>query len=97
MQIRNLTWKGLSVWPPEWVFSDQGVGENGVLENVQLWMDLMPGSIGVTVNHLEDSRFGVILLENPDHLEILYHKLKGNLGRSLTEIGDMEIDFTASV
>lgn len=94
MLIRSLNWRGIPVWPPEWMISDQGLGEEGVLEDVRLRKDLLPGSIGVTVNHLDDNRFGIIMLENLAHLEILYHKLKENLGRALTEIGDIEIDFT---
>ena len=94
MQIRSLTWRGIPAWPPEWVFSDQGLGEEGILEDVRLRKDLTPGFIGVTVNYLEDRRFGIIMLENPAHSEILYHKLKENLGRQLIEIGDLEIDFT---
>jgi hypothetical protein len=93
MQIRSLSWKGIPVWPPEWMISYQDLGEEGFLEDVRLRKDLMPGAIGVTVNHLGDSRFGIIMLENPSHLDILYHKLKDNLGRPLTEIGNLEIDF----
>jgi hypothetical protein len=76
------------------MISDQGLGEEGVLEDVRLRKDLLPGAIGVTVHHLGDSRFGIIMLENHAHLEILYHKLQDNLGRPLTEIGNLEIDFT---
>ncbi len=96
MQIRSLNWRGIPVWPPEWMISDQGLGEEGTLEDVRLRKDLMPGFIGVTANYLDDSRFGVIMLEDPARLKILYRKLKSNLGRSLMEIGDLEIDFTPS-
>ncbi len=96
MQIRSLTWRGIPAWPPEWVFADQGLGEEGILEDVRLRKDLMPGSIGVTVNYLEERRFGIIILGNPAHLEMLYHKLKENLGRPLSEIGNLKIDFTPS-
>ncbi len=94
MQIRSLNWRGIPVWPPEWTISDQGSGEDGILEDVRLRKDLTPGFISVKVNNLDDSRFVVIMLENPAHLEILHQKLKENLGRPLTEIGGLEIDFT---
>ena len=42
MQIRTLKWRGLSMWPPEWTISDQGLGEAGVLEEVYLRRDLKP-------------------------------------------------------
>lgn len=96
MQIRHLKWIGTLVWPPEWIISDHGLGEEGILEGVRLRKDLTPGFIGVTANYLDDRRFGIIMLETTGHLEILYHKLKENLGRALTEIGDLEIDFTPS-
>ncbi len=96
MRIRKLCWSGIPVWPPEWLFSEHGLGEKGVLENVRLRKDLTPGFIGVTANYLEESRFGIIILGDPVQLQILYHKLKANLGRPLNEIGDLEIDFTPS-
>ncbi len=96
MRIRRLCWSGIPVWPPEWLFSDHGLAEKGILENVRLRKDLTPGFIGVTAYYLEESRFGIIILEDPAQLQILYQKLKANLGRPLHEIGDLEIDFSPS-
>jgi hypothetical protein len=91
MQIRALKWRGLSMWPPEWTISDRGLGEAGVLEDVYLRRDLKPELIAVVVNHWGDIRKGIIVLEDPAFLKIVYGKLKQHVGRPLTEIGDLEI------
>ncbi|HLD47226.1 MAG TPA: hypothetical protein VJA64_05330 [Desulfobaccales bacterium] len=91
MQIRSLRWKGFAMWPPEWTNSDQALGEAGVLEEVHLREDLEPKLISVVANHLGDIRKGIMVLEDPHLLEVVYAKLKQHLGRPLTEIGDLEI------
>ena len=79
------------MWPPEWTISDQGLGEAGVLEEVLLRKDLKPKLISVVANHLGDVRKGIMVLEDPALLEVVYGKLKQHVGRPLTEIGDLEI------
>jgi hypothetical protein len=91
MRIRSLTWRGLSMWPPEWTISDQGSGEVGVLEEVHLRNDLNPKLITVVANHLGDIRKGIMVLEDPALLEVVYANFKQHIGRPLTEIGDLEI------
>ena len=83
----------MPMWPPEWGILDYGVGEEGVLVNVQLRNDLKPACIFVVANYLGDIRKGIIILEDLAYLGLLYHKLKENIGKPLTEIGDLEIDF----
>ena len=91
MQIRSLKWRGLAMWPPEWMISDQGLGEEGVLAEVSLRYDLKPKLISVVANHLGDIRKGIVVLEDLALLEIVHSKLKEHVGRPLTEIGDLEI------
>jgi hypothetical protein len=97
MRIRDLQWKGIPAWPPEWWISDERAGEAGFLENAQLRYDQTPPCIAVVASHLNDSRNGVILLENLVHLEVLCQKLTENLGKPLSEIGDMDIDFSLAL
>jgi hypothetical protein len=97
MRIRDLKWEGIPAWPPEWWISDEGAGEEGFLKNVQLRNDQTPACISVVATHLGDDRNGIIILEDSLHLETLCHKLKENIGRSLSEIGDLEIDFLLSM
>lgn len=85
------------MWPPEWWTSDYGAGEEGILEDVQLYQNLTLECIHVVAGHLDDIRKGIIILENPAHLRALYHKLKDNLGRPLTMIGDMDLDLFPSL
>jgi hypothetical protein len=92
MQIRSLQWKGIPMWPPEWWISDQGAGEEGVLAEVQYLHYRTPACLYVAADHHGEIRKGVIILESPAHLEVLYCKLLENLGRPLTEIGDLEIE-----
>jgi hypothetical protein len=80
------------MWPPEWWISDHGAGEEGFLAEVQFRRYRTPECIYLVVNHQGDIRKGIIVLEDSTHLEILYRKLKENLGRPLSEIGDLEID-----
>jgi hypothetical protein len=79
------------MWPPEWTILDQGAGEEGVLEEVHLRHDLKTTLISVVANHLGEIRKGIMVLEDSSLLEVVYHKLKQHVGRSLAEIGDLEI------
>jgi hypothetical protein len=92
MRIRDLKWRGLSIWPPEWAFADQGVGESGVLTRVELRQDQDPEFIFIEAEHAGYTLKGIALLEDPTHLEFLYGRLKDNIGRLLAEIGDLEIN-----
>jgi hypothetical protein len=91
MQVRNLKWKGLPMWPPEWSSQTHEDDEGGVLETASLHVDLK--YISIRVNDSGDIRKGVILLEHPAHLTTLYHKLEENMGKPLAEIGDLDLDF----
>ena len=97
MRIRDLQWKGMSIWPPEWGFSDEGAGEEGFLKNVQFRYDQTPACISLVASHLDEDRNGIIVLENSLNLETLCHKLKENIGRPLKEIGDLDINLMLSI
>jgi hypothetical protein len=95
MKIRDLKFRGLAMWPPEWL-SEHQLGEEGVLEDVKLRHELSTRLISIEANHLGNYRKGILLLEDPAHLELVFDTLQKNLGRPLTEIGNLEIDFTPS-
>jgi hypothetical protein len=97
MLIRNLRWRDVPIWPPEWWVSDHEAGEEGVLEEVRLCEDLSPACISVIANHLGYSRRGVILLEDHVLLRVLHEKLRENIGRPLTEIGNLELGLLPSL
>jgi hypothetical protein len=97
MRIRDLQWKGIFIWPPEWWTTDQGGGEEGFLETVNIHKDIMVDCLCMEAYHLNSQRKGIIILENLSYLEILYNKLQEHIGKSLKEIGDMEIDLGLSL
>jgi hypothetical protein len=97
MLIRELQWRGVPSWPPEFATSSQIFGEEAILRDVLLRNDQKIKLISVTAEHHGSEKKGIIMLENPVHLEILYQKLKENIGKPLREIGDLEIDFCPSI
>jgi hypothetical protein len=97
MRIRDIKWEDVPMWPPQWWTTVQGNDEEGLLEDVYLSKDKMPFCLSVDANHLGAEKRGIIIMDDPAHLYILYLKLKENIGKSLTEIGDLEIDFESYV
>ncbi len=93
MKIRELTWKGLQMWPPEWFISDQGAGDDGILADVRVYHGLSPILLRIEANYLGDTRKGIILLEDPGCLDLVYSKLKENIGRPLSDIGNLEVEY----
>jgi hypothetical protein len=93
MRIRDLKWNKLRMWPPEFNLGNQVVGEEGILKGVQIRHDLKISVIIVTATHLDKERKGIVILDDPIHLEILCDRLRKVIGRSLDEIGGLEIDF----
>ena len=93
MRIRDLKWRSLSIWPPEWSFTDQGSGELGVLARVELRKNLKPEYIYLEAEHAGDTLKGITLLEDSSRLGFFYRKLRENIGKPLVEIGDLDINF----
>jgi hypothetical protein len=93
MQIRDLKWRALPMWPPEWFLTYQDAGELGVLEDVKIRHDIAPRLITVVANYRGETRRGIVVLEDFNQLEIIFYKLKDNIGKPLTEIGNLEIDY----
>jgi hypothetical protein len=98
MRIKDLDWKGDTVWPPEWWPPEHAdmIGENGVLKKVGI-QDIKHRYIQVEIETPKGSFWGVIMLENPGNLEILYQKLNDSIGRPLKQIGDQEINLFPSL
>jgi hypothetical protein len=91
MRLRELRWQELPVWPPQWGVTDEGAGEVGVLKNVKIRKDTMLEYIYIEADDGGHKLRGITMLENPRHLESLYHTLRQHIGKPLTEIGDLEI------
>jgi hypothetical protein len=84
MKIRDLKWKSLPMWPPQWSVSDEQAGEERVLEDVKLSNQLSTRLISIEANPLDDYRKGIMILEDPAHLKLVFEKLRENLGKPLT-------------
>lgn len=92
MRIREIRWGFIPMWPPQWSFSDDGAGEEGVLTDVKLHQDLRD-FIWVQARHNGNTRSGIILLEDFSYLKALYRILKNNIGNPLVMIGGLEVAF----
>ncbi len=90
MLIKNLKWKGLSVWPPQWADDCPNVLEHGLLKGVEILP--LTDLIKIDATFAENTVSGIILT-NEDYQRSLYHKLKENIGRPLHEVANMEIKF----
>ena len=97
MRIRDIKWMDVFMWPPQWWTIGQSNDEEGLLEDVYLSKDKMPFCISVDANHFGAEKRGIIILDDPAHLYILYRKLKENIGKPLREIADLEIDLEPSM
>ena len=89
MRINTIESMGLRVWPPKGIFS-QLISNKAVLRGVKIIV--ATNLLRVDVDHNMIPDLGIIVMEKGDR-ESLYHKLKENIGRSLAEIGELDIDF----
>ncbi len=89
MQIREMRFMGLRIWPPQWAGSIPALNEKAVFKDVKVIIgtDLLR----IDIEHNGIPYLGIIPVEKEVRAS-LYHKLKGNVGRTLAEIGDLEID-----
>jgi hypothetical protein len=95
MKLRDLKWKGISIWPPDWSGNEgsKGTGEEGVLTRVEFRERKKEQHISIEAEYAGVLRVGILLLENPVRLKALYHKLQENIGKPLVEIGNLDITF----
>ena len=89
MRINTMMCMGLRVWPPKLVISNRRIGDKAVLMDVKFIVATNLLRVDVEHNMIPD--LGIILVDEGD-LESLYHELKENIGRSLADIGELEID-----
>ncbi len=89
MRIRQLRGQGFPCWPPVWVGEDPFDGEEAVLQGVE-WI---AGTtlLKISAEHGAGNQTGLLIFEK-ELLYLVYQKLKENIGRPLTEVGDLEIE-----
>ena len=93
MRVKDLRGKGCFIWPPEWAARLEGDDKEWILTKTNLHTGDAQPYIDIEAVCGSDSQKGVILLENLEHLKILYQILHDNIGKPLTEIGDITITF----
>ena len=89
MRINTMMCLGLRVWPPKLAISNQSLSDKAVLMDVKAIVATNLLRVDVEHNMIPD--LGIILVEEGDR-KSFFHKLKENIGRSLADIGELEID-----
>jgi hypothetical protein len=87
MRIREMRLDGLYIWPPQWAWRQ--LPDKGVLNNVKVIT--RTGLLKIDVYYEGEPLVGIIFAETKD-IKSLYNKLKDNIGKCLSEVGDLEID-----
>ena len=98
MQLRDhplMTRKsGVVSWPPEWKpvndSRDNLKGELGILEDVGMH-DLITNKIFLVMTHSSDRYFAVMAFDDEIFAKQLYLLLLGHIGRSLHDIGALDL------
>ena len=104
MQFRDhplLSHRGVPAWPPAWTQSDAGYrtqtktlrGEIGILKHV-LTHDAMPNKCFLVIEHEGERWMGCLLISDRMFCDQICDLLKTHLGRSIKEIGDLDLIFT---
>ena len=90
MQIKELTWRGLLIWPPQWTEEYPNLIEQGLLKGVQILP--LTDLIKIDATYALTTISGLILTSE-EYQGSLYNKLKENIGKPLDEVGNMEVNF----
>jgi hypothetical protein len=90
MRVRELTWRGLLVWPPQWTEVGSGIVERGILKGVEILP--LTELIKIDATYAGSIISGLIFSSEAYQLS-LYFKLRENIGKPLVEVGDLEVTF----
>jgi hypothetical protein len=91
---------GICTWPPLWTTihrdrNDRPRGEIGVL--TQVVMNDLPEMNTKVFMFIEYSGFrymGLLIFDDAQFCHAIYTLLQSNIGRSISEIGDLDVSFT---
>ena len=101
MKLRDhplMSYHGISNWPPVWVQNtSKGAktlkGESGILKYV--FMRQGPADrCYLTMEYQNQAFVGTLLFDHPTFCERICRLLQSNIGRSIKEIGDLEVAAT---
>jgi len=94
-----MTYRGLPSWPPVWIKGgiDWEVkklkGEVGVLRHV-LRHDKLPNKFFLVMEHENEQWMGCLVVADGTFCNQIVDLLKLHVGRSIKEIGDIDLTFT---
>lgn len=89
---------GYQIWPPRWTTTrrsgnDNPIGEIGILGQV-LANDLFNNMIFLLVEYQGFRYMGALHFDERQFCDEIFTLLKLNLGRSIREIGDLDVSHT---
>jgi hypothetical protein len=90
MLIKELTWNGLLIWPPNWVEESPNLIEHGLLKGAEILP--LTDLIKIDAAYAGNTISGLIF-SSEEYQGSLYRKLKDNIGKPLEEVGNMELYF----
>ena len=101
MQLRNhpfMSLNGIRNWPPEWIWASglrnnhlHPEGEVGILDNVRRSIVRPDSSLFMTIKHNGSVYLGRLTFKHEEFCRQIFELLKANCGRSLSEIGSLDI------
>ena len=102
MQLRThpkMKWEGFSNWPPTWGGSYGSgdifpIGEEGNLKDVEMLEEDQAELRGLTltIEHRGNTSSGLLYCDDTTVVPRLYDILRGCLGWSISQIGDLDVD-----
>lgn len=90
MLIKELRWKGLLIWPPQWAEECPKMNKHGLIKSVEILP--LTDLIRIDASYAGTINTGLIL-SSEEYLSSLYAKLKENIGKPLEEVANMEVNF----
>ncbi len=90
MLIKELTWNGLLIWPPNWAEESPEMIEHGLLKGAEILP--LTDLIKIDATYSGTIISGLIF-SNEEYRGCLYYKLKENIGKPLEEVANMEVYF----
>jgi hypothetical protein len=89
---------GLKAWPPLWratlPYNDNKlIGEIGILKDVMM-SDQIDNKIFMFMQHEGFRYMGFLTFDDSPFCHEIYRLLKSNVGRSIKEIGDIDLSYT---
>jgi hypothetical protein len=87
---------GFKTWPPLWARllhneDDKPIGEVGFLEDVLMMSDVIKDKVFILMKHHGLRYVGFVCFDDARFRSDIYILLKSKLGRSIKEIGDIDI------